>query len=266
MQFCPHCSCALAERLIAGTARLACPACPFVHGDHPIPVVAGLVQWQGQWVLAKNATEPAGQHAFITGFLERGETPEAAIAREVHATLALTATEIRYLGYYPFFQHNQLILGFWIFAEGDIETNADLCVVPQSEIDTFDFGDVTLAPLMLADWLKIAPPPPPQPWYLYILECTDNSLYTGIAVDVLARYRAHVRGKGARYTKSHPPRALLAAIAHPDRRSAAQAEYALKQRPALEKRRYAEAIGLPEALASQLNGTQPDTASHTPSP
>lgn len=73
-------------------------------------------------------------------------------------------------------------------------------------------------------------------WYLYLLECTDGSIYTGIAVDVAARYAAHVAGKGARYTRSHPPARLLASVAYADRSAASKAEYAMKQLSAAEKR------------------------------
>lgn len=66
-------------------------------------------------------------------------------------------------------------------------------------------------------------------WYVYLLECTDGSLYTGVAVDVDKRYAAHAAGKGARYTRSHPPRRLLVRFEHPDRSSALKAEYAIKQ-------------------------------------
>ena len=41
-----------------------------------------------------------------------------------------------------------------------------------------------------------------RPWYLYILECVDGSLYTGVAKDVEVRLRKHNSGKGARYTRS----------------------------------------------------------------
>lgn len=75
-----------------------------------------------------------------------------------------------------------------------------------------------------------------KPWYLYLLECEDGSIYTGIAVDVDARYAAHAAGKGARYTRSHPPKRLLASIPYPDRSSASKAEYAMKQLPAAAKR------------------------------
>ena len=73
-------------------------------------------------------------------------------------------------------------------------------------------------------------------WYLYLLECSDGSIYTGITVDVAKRYAAHLAGKGARYTRSHPPRRLLASFVHADRSSASKAEYAIKRLPAAAKR------------------------------
>jgi len=76
-------------------------------------------------------------------------------------------------------------------------------------------------------------------WFLYLIECEDGSLYTGIAVDPDARFAAHAAGKGARYTRSHPPRRLLFTLAFPDRSSASKAEYRLKQMSADEKRRFA---------------------------
>jgi len=78
--------------------------------------------------------------------------------------------------------------------------------------------------------------PPPAGWFLYLIECADGSIYTGIARDVAARYAAHACGKGARYTRSHPPVRLLACQAHPDRSSALKAEYRVKQLTAAEKR------------------------------
>ena len=83
-----------------------------------------------------------------------------------------------------------------------------------------------------------------QSWFLYMIECSDGSVYTGVAVDVAARYAIHARGKGARYTRSHPPRRLLATIEYPDRGSALSAEYAVKQLSAEEKRAYAQLLAL----------------------
>jgi putative endonuclease len=73
-------------------------------------------------------------------------------------------------------------------------------------------------------------------WYVYLIECRDGSLYTGIATDVDRRYAEHVAGKGARYTRSRPPLRLLARFEHPDRAAASRAEYAIKQLSPARKR------------------------------
>jgi putative endonuclease len=79
----------------------------------------------------------------------------------------------------------------------------------------------------------------PRPWFVYLVECVDGSIYTGVAVDVAARFAAHVAGRGARYTRARPPRRLLAVIAHPDRSSALKAEAAIKRLSPLRKRELA---------------------------
>ncbi|MBF6023819.1 GIY-YIG nuclease family protein [Lysobacter niastensis] len=73
-------------------------------------------------------------------------------------------------------------------------------------------------------------------WYVYLLECRDGSLYTGIATDVDRRFAQHLAGKGARYTRSHPPSRLLARFAYANRSDASRAEYAIKQLSPARKR------------------------------
>ena len=73
-------------------------------------------------------------------------------------------------------------------------------------------------------------------WYVYLLECRDGSIYTGIATDVERRYAEHAAGKGARYTRSRPPLRLLARFEYPDRSTASRAEYAIKQLSPARKR------------------------------
>lgn len=46
-------------------------------------------------------------------------------------------------------------------------------------------------------------------WAVYLLECVDGRVYTGIARDPEQRYAKHLAGKGARFTRSNPPRQLL---------------------------------------------------------
>lgn len=48
-----------------------------------------------------------------------------------------------------------------------------------------------------------------QIWYLYILRCKDNTLYTGITTDVEKRLEAHRSGKGAKYTRGRGPLRLV---------------------------------------------------------
>ena len=75
-------------------------------------------------------------------------------------------------------------------------------------------------------------------WFLYLIECTDGSVYTGITTDVEARYATHASGKGARYTRAHPPSRLLAVVECADRSAAAKAEYATKCLSATQKRAF----------------------------
>ncbi len=86
-------------------------------------------------------------------------------------------------------------------------------------------------------------------WFVYLIECVDGSLYTGITVDLAGRFKAHRDGRGARYMRLHRPLRMLAAEAHPDRSAALKAEYRIKQMSAADKRRYAEGMS-PDPLAT----------------
>lgn len=72
-------------------------------------------------------------------------------------------------------------------------------------------------------------------WWVYMIVCRGGGIYVGMALDVEARYRKHAAGRGSAYTRMNPPVRLLAKWAYPDRRSAAQAERALKRLKAVEK-------------------------------
>ena len=75
-------------------------------------------------------------------------------------------------------------------------------------------------------------------WVLYLLECRRGEAtvyYAGISNDLPRRLQAHRIGKGARFTRAHPPLALVATRAYPDRSSASKAEAALKKLPRARK-------------------------------
>ena len=84
-------------------------------------------------------------------------------------------------------------------------------------------------------------------WYVYLIECRDGSIYTGIAIDVAARYAAHAAGKGARYTRSRPPLRLLAVFATADRSSALREELRIKRLSAAQKRALAAQSVMPDS-------------------
>jgi putative endonuclease len=65
-------------------------------------------------------------------------------------------------------------------------------------------------------------------YHLYILECTDGSLYTGITTDVRRRFEEHSSGRGGRYTRSKVVTRILYTELHPDRSSALKREAEIK--------------------------------------
>ena len=74
-------------------------------------------------------------------------------------------------------------------------------------------------------------------WRVYIIECSDGSLYTGITNDLDRRITAHNDGRGAKYTKSRRPVRLRYSEPAADRKNASKREYAIKSLRKAEKMR-----------------------------
>jgi len=73
-------------------------------------------------------------------------------------------------------------------------------------------------------------------YFVYILECCDGSLYTGITKDVTKRLDEHnTSDKGAKYTKARRPVKLLYQEPSDDRSTASKREYAIKKLTRLQK-------------------------------
>ena len=66
--------------------------------------------------------------------------------------------------------------------------------------------------------------------YIYILECADNTLYTGYTNDLDNRLKAHNAGKGAKYTKSRLPVKLVYSETFDDKKEAMSREWFIKHR------------------------------------
>jgi len=71
--------------------------------------------------------------------------------------------------------------------------------------------------------------------YVYILRCADNTLYTGWTTDLTRRVAAHNAGRGAKYTRSRLPVALVYSEEQPTQSEAMRRERALKRLSRAEK-------------------------------
>ena len=70
-----------------------------------------------------------------------------------------------------------------------------------------------------------------MPYFVYLIECEDSSIYTGITTDVKRRFEEHAAGKGARYTKAHKVKKVIHTELHKTRSSALKREASIKRMP-----------------------------------
>ncbi|NSX13558.1 GIY-YIG nuclease family protein [Cupriavidus taiwanensis] len=75
-------------------------------------------------------------------------------------------------------------------------------------------------------------------WYLYLLECTGDSIYTGITTDVARRFAEHQSGKGAKYTRSRKPLRVLGQMRFATKSEALKAEIEIKRMNSAQKRSF----------------------------
>lgn len=76
----------------------------------------------------------------------------------------------------------------------------------------------------------------PLSWTVYIVECGDGTLYTGITTDLPRRLQAHANGKGAKYTRGRGPLSVIYTEIYPTKSEALQREAHIKQLDARCKR------------------------------
>jgi NAD+ diphosphatase len=140
--------------MINGRSRLACASsdCDYVFWDNPIPVVASLVELDGDVVLVRTKGWPEKWHGIVAGFLERGETPEAGVLREVREELGLEGEIVQFIGTYIFEEMNQLILAYHIRAEGEIVLGDELAEAKRVPPDKLRPWPVGTGPAV-RDWL-----------------------------------------------------------------------------------------------------------------
>ena len=129
-KFCPQCATPLAliSQMEDGgdKMRLRCGACDFTHWNNPTPVLAGIVEVDGQILLARNAAWPGKMYALITGFMEAGETPQEGIAREIAEETNLATDALTLVGVYDFQRMNQIIIAYHAVCHGEVRLSPEL--------------------------------------------------------------------------------------------------------------------------------------------
>jgi NADH pyrophosphatase NudC (nudix superfamily) len=158
MNFCPQCAAPLQTKIIDGIDRMACTSstCDFVVWDNPVPVVAALVRYQDQFILARNVQWSSEMFSLVTGYLEHGELPQQAVVREVMEELGLQAEVKDFIGHYLFQPKNQLIVAFRVETRGDVRIGdeiAEVRMLTRDELAAYDFGAFTLTASIVRDWL-----------------------------------------------------------------------------------------------------------------
>ncbi|MBS0307713.1 MAG: NUDIX domain-containing protein [Proteobacteria bacterium] len=152
-RYCPVCAASLVTAIVGERDRLTCPAGHWTHWDNPLPVLAGLVEYAGKIFLARNAAWPEKTYSLITGFMERGETPEQGVARELKEETNLDAGEIGLIGAYEFIRKNELIIAYHIQATGEIKLSEELLeyrLVAPEKLRPWRTG----TGYAMADWLR----------------------------------------------------------------------------------------------------------------
>ena len=72
-------------------------------------------------------------------------------------------------------------------------------------------------------------------YFVYLLECEDGTLYTGITTDVERRFEEHKSGRGGAYTRAKKVKKILYIEKHGDRSSATRRENEIKSWPRSKK-------------------------------
>ena len=138
MKFCPTCASPLKPRQDDERhPRLVCSAeaCGYTWYDNPLPVVAAIVEHGGAVILVRNKGWPDSWFGLVSGFLEKGESPEEGILREILEEVGLRGEVLGFIGAYPFVEMNQIILAYHVRAQGEIVAGEEIASVKTVPVD-----------------------------------------------------------------------------------------------------------------------------------
>jgi NADH pyrophosphatase NudC (nudix superfamily) len=145
MNFCPKCGKPLSDRTLEGRTRRVCAdaSCGYIFYDNPTPVVAGVVEHEGNVLLVRNHGWPEKMFGLVSGFLERNESPSDGMLRELREELGLEGEIVRLIGVYPFEMMNQLIVAYHVKASGTVKVGDELAgykAIAPDKLRPWEFG------------------------------------------------------------------------------------------------------------------------------
>lgn len=108
--------------------RRLCPdeGCGWVHYQNPTPVVAAIVEHEGEIILVQGQGWPSEWFALVAGFLESGETMEEGVLREIDEELGLTGEIVERIGVYDYLRRDQILVVFHVRARGTLRLGDEL--------------------------------------------------------------------------------------------------------------------------------------------
>ena len=156
MAYCAQCGHELAERLVAGKVRPACPACGLAVFADPKLAVAALIEVDGRMLMGRRSRHSAspGMWSFPAGYVDRGEKVEDALVREVREETGLAVRIEAVLGLYSA-TGNPVALAVYVATPvgGALAPDDDLVELACFPFDAPPEPAFPHDPQIIADWL-----------------------------------------------------------------------------------------------------------------
>lgn len=153
-RFCANCG--QASTLVRGGWSRRCRTCDADHFPRVDPVVIMLAEHDGRLLLGRQPQYPPGRYSALAGFVEVGESIEAAVAREFYEEAGIAVRDVRYLASQPWPFPSSLMIGCWA------EALEDRLTIDTTELDDarwFSRAEVASALAGEPDAAFIPPPP-----------------------------------------------------------------------------------------------------------
>ena len=166
-------ACGAATAIVRGGWGRACPDCATEHFPRVDPVAIMLVEHDDRLLLGRQPHYPPGRYSALAGFIEPGETIEAAVAREVMEEAGIAVAEVRYVASQPWPFPSSLMIGMHARALEDRLTvdTAELddarwfsraevaaAIAGQGDSAFLPPPHFAIARTLLEHWLEVAPP------------------------------------------------------------------------------------------------------------